>query len=399
MKIGIFTDTYFPEVNGVANSAYQLKNELEKIGHTVYVFTVTNPEAPKDEHNVYRLKSVPFVFLKERRVSYSLTRMWLNKIRSLHLDLIHTQTEFSLGHMGRKLSEYLDIPMVHTYHTIYEDYTHYIKVPGSSKLKKVVKTFSRHCCNHAEKVIVPSMKVKDLLEMYGVNRDIIVQPTGVDFSKFNKIDENSVSALKEKYEFTDEMHVLVAIGRVSQEKNLMEIIEYLPKLVQADPMVRLAIVGDGPQREELEEKVWQLRLEQYVTFTGMVPWDEIQNYYAMGNAFICASTSETQGLTYIEALASGRPILVRADKCLEGVLQEGINGYSYEDKAQFVKKYMSMFENGRNLFMAENARASIEYFSAESFAANVEQIYEDVLEGWDDEREEVRSEKSHQLVG
>ena len=132
MNIGIFTDTYYPEVNGVANSVYQLKQGLERRGHTVYIFTVSNPDMGNIiEDNVIRIVSLPFLFLKERRVAAPIARAWRRKIESFHLDIIHTQTEFGMGHLGRKAAEYLGVPHVHTYHTIYEDYTHYLKVPGN----------------------------------------------------------------------------------------------------------------------------------------------------------------------------------------------------------------------------------------------------------------------------
>lgn len=105
MNIGIFTDTYYPEINGVANSSYELKKGLEKMGHKVYVFTVTNPNAEELEEDVFRMPSIPFIFLKERRVAYPLIQKWRRKIESLHLDVIHTQTEFGMGHFGRKAAE------------------------------------------------------------------------------------------------------------------------------------------------------------------------------------------------------------------------------------------------------------------------------------------------------
>lgn len=156
MNIGIFTDTYYPEINGVANSSYELKKGLEKMGHKVYVFTVTNPNAEEQEEDVFRMASIPFIFLKERRVAYPLIQKWRRKIESLHLDVIHTQTEFGMGHFGRKAAEYMNIPHVHTYHTIYEDYMHYIKLAGNAepgKLQGISKALLqiRRCCHRADR--------------------------------------------------------------------------------------------------------------------------------------------------------------------------------------------------------------------------------------------------------
>lgn len=149
MRIGLFTDTYYPELNGVANSVFQLKKELENRGNDVYVFTVSNPAIKQAEEKVYRLKSIPCSLLKERRMSCTFFHEWFRIIRELKLDIIHTHTEFMVGHIGRKAAEKLHIPHIHTYHTIYEDYTHYLKIPGNEKLKGVIRGLSCICCNHA----------------------------------------------------------------------------------------------------------------------------------------------------------------------------------------------------------------------------------------------------------
>ena len=198
MKIGVFTDTYYPEANGVATSVFQLKKELERRGHTVYIFTVSNPGMKEKEENVYRIKSIPFLLLKDRRVGCPLIRKWVRRIRKLELDVIHTQTEFIIGHIGRKAAKECQIPLLHTYHTIYEDYTHYLKVPGNSNLKCVARAMSRYICEKANKVVVPTEKVRKLLIEYGVHKPIDVEPTGIDLSKFETYEPDKVRRLKEQ---------------------------------------------------------------------------------------------------------------------------------------------------------------------------------------------------------
>lgn len=227
MNIGLFTDTYYPEINGVANSVYQLKKELEAKGNNVYVFTVSNPYMKEKENNVYRLKSIPCLLLKERRISCSILKKWYRIIESLNLDIIHTQTEFVLGHLGRKAAQKFNIPLVHTYHTIYEDYTHYLRIPGNENLKGIIRSFSKICCDRADEVIVPTDKVKNILINYGVYKPIVIQPTGIDISKFCITDYNKVQELKRAYNIKPDNHVMISIGRLSKEKNLHEIIEFM----------------------------------------------------------------------------------------------------------------------------------------------------------------------------
>lgn len=339
MNIGIFTDTYYPEVNGVANSVYQLKQGLERRGYMVYIFTVNNPDMENIiEEHVIRLASLPFLFLKERRVAAPIVRAWRKKIESYHLDIIHTQTEFGMGHLGRKVAEYLNIPHVHTYHTIYEDYTHYLKVPGNEKLKGLVRTFSRHCCEHADTVIVPTQKVRALLDSYQIQTPKYVIPTGIELTKFMQADAMKVNALKKQYHL-DHKHVCVYVGRISKEKNLMEILTLFEKVGQTDADARLLIAGDGPEKELLENWCDAHEMMDKVIFTGMVPWDDIQNYYALGDMFVSASNSETQGLTYAEALAAGVPLLVKADECLDGILKQNVNGMVFDNEKDFLSGY------------------------------------------------------------
>jgi len=380
MRVGIFTDTYYPEVNGVATSAYMLKTELEKNGNEVFIFTVTNPKQAEKEENVFRVPSIPFMLFKERRVGLVFSRKWYRIIFNLKLDVIHTQTEFSLGQMGYKAAKMFNIPHIHTYHTIYEDYTHYLKVPGHEKLKWIVKKISEYYCDKADLVIVPTEKVKYLLLDYGVKKPITVQPTGVDLSKFQHIDWDEVDCLKNKYCLDEKMHILVCVGRISQEKNIDEIIENIETLVRVDENLRLLIVGDGPQKKRLEEMVNNLCLKEFVIFTGEVKWTDIQNYYALGDVFVSASTSETQGLTYDEALAAGKPILVRKDDSLRGLLCQGENGFAYETKEEFMGFYELLFSEDNIMVMGYKARKSVECLSMTSFGRNVENIYMNLLQ-------------------
>lgn len=383
MNIGIFTDTYYPEVNGVANSVYQLKAGLERLGHTVYVFTVTHPDADEaHEDHVIRLASVPFLFLKERRVAAPLVYTWKRRIEALHLDIIHTQTEFGMGHLGRKTAQYLGIPHIHTYHTIYEDYTHYLKIPGNEKLKGIVRSFSRHCCEHADQVIVPTEKVRKLLNSYQITTPMSVIPTGIPMAKFAAVEAEHVEAMREKYHLGGK-HVLIYIGRVSQEKNLEEILEMFEMISKEDGRAVLLIVGDGPQRQALEAWTRAHELERKVIFTGMVPWDHIQDYYALGDVFVSTSNSETQGLTYAESMAAGVPLLVRRDPCLEGLLKNGVNGCDFESAETFKQGYQRIIGILDTGGARQRIQKSVETFGAELFSQRVEEVYCELIWRYD----------------
>lgn len=383
MNIGLFSETYYPEINGVATSVYMLKNELDKRGHNVYVFTTTTPGAPEYEHNVFRVPSLPFLFITERRVGLFYQPKLAHVIRKLNLDIIHTQTEFSLGIFGRIMARELKLPIVHTYHTIYEDYTHYLTHFDAvdRRAKAFARTYSKVCCNTVEQVIVPTEKTKDLLMRYSVHKDISVVPTGIDLNKFepSQYSSDQIIGIKEKYNIKPEDKVLLYIGRVSQEKNLEELIVSMPDYMKTRENVKFVVVGSGPALEKLEKLVDQLGLKERFIFTGSKPWDSIGLYYQLGDVFVSASKSETQGLTYIEAMASGLPVVARADKCLEDILDEGQNGYSFIEKEGLYQALDQILFNDHTTNYSKNAENKVSKLSTQEFAYQVEKVYEEVV--------------------
>lgn len=378
MNIGLFTDTYYPELNGVANSVYLLKKELEKRGHNVYVITTKTPGAPENEEGVFRLPSTACSFVPERRIGLLYHPKIALQIRKMKLDVIHTNTEFAIGMFGRIMAKELLVPVVHTYHTIYEDYTHYIKkyISSEKRAKQLVKQFSKFSVRGAEELIVPTEKVSDLMRRYGVKPDINIIPTGIDIRRFGERDtEEEKRALKKSLGISPEDKVVLYLGRVSEEKNIDEVMGYLNDYMDVNQKVTFLVIGDGPYRPNLETNAKKLKNHEKMVFAGAKPWDEITHYYQLADVFVSASTSETQGLTYIEALASGVPVVARKDECLEGVLFQGVNGYEFEDEATFVDGLNQILVNERKVDYSKNATDSAEQFSTENFATKVENIY------------------------
>ena len=399
MKIGLFTDTYYPQINGVAISVQMLKEALELLGHQVYVFTTTDPNAPKKEIHVYRLPSIPFVEAKRFGMLYHphLARF----IRKLGLDLIHTQTEFPLGIFGRRMARELQIPLLHTYHTIYEDYTHYLVKFGSldSIAKTMVRKLSANFCNSADEVIVPTEKVKELLLSYGVNQDISVIPTGIKLDKFYKCSYSAdkVRELRTNLGIGMSDKVILYIGRMSEEKNISEILIAMKSYLKDRNDVKFLLIGDGSDRHNLEYMAKELNIHKQVIFAGERPWNEIGIYYQLGDIFVSASQSETQGLTYIEALASGLPVVAKADRCLDGVVKNNVNGYAFHDQEDFLQALDSILYN--DIFKEQLSIGAIkeaERFSVKSFADTVESLYQHTF----DSREvAARRQKSKHNLG
>lgn len=384
MNIGLFTETYYPEINGVANSVFMLKEELELRGHNVYVFTTTTPGMPEYEHNVFRVPSLPCILITERRVGMFYQPKLASIIKKLNLDIIHTHTEFSLGIFGRIMARELRVPIIHTYHTIYEDYTHYVTHFKSLDrgAKSAVRVFSKICCNTVERVIVPTEKVKELLNNYDVYKNISVVPTGINLKKFNKANfsDKEIDSLKSEYGINKSDKVILYLGRISEEKNIGEILAAMPEYMENKDNVKFVIVGNGPERDKLKKQSVNYNLGSKVIFTGEQPWDMIGKFYQLGDVFVSASNSETQGLTYIEAMAAGLPVVAKEDRCLDEILENGINGYSFNNRSEFISALDKVLFNNEGIDYSNNAIEKIKKYSSGEFAALIESVYIEVLE-------------------
>jgi 1,2-diacylglycerol 3-alpha-glucosyltransferase len=232
-----------------------------------------------------------------------------------------------------------------------------------------------------EQVIVPTEKTKELLMTYSVHKDISVVPTGIDLSKFDpkQYSLEDVNALKQKYNINPQEKILLYIGRISQEKNIEEIISAMPEYMKKRELVKFVIVGSGPALDKLESLVKQMGLEDRFVFTGSQPWDTIGLFYQLGNVFVSASKSETQGLTYIEAMASGLPIVAREDKCLEDILEVGNNGYSFTGTQGLYEGLDQILFLDQSTNYSQNALNKVKKYSTQEFAYQVEKVYQQVM--------------------
>lgn len=383
MNIGLFTDTYYPEINGVANSVYTLKRELERRGHNVYVITTTTPGSPKREFNVFRVHSMPFIFMRDRRVGMVYQRKLAALLKKLNLDIIHTHTEFSMRVFALIMAKELKIPIVHTYHTIYEDYTHYFAPVAilNNRAKAFARYYTRRCCNVVEEVIVPTVKVEELLTSYHVYTNINVIPTGINLSKFYRgnFTEQEIVEVKKQFGIKSDEKVILYLGRVSKEKNIEEVLKALPQLLKKHEKIRFVIVGGGPDLERLQDLSVKLHLQEAVIFAGEQPWDDIARYYQIGDVFVSASQSETQGLTYFEAMAAGLPVVAKKDPCLDEILIDGYNGYAFTGEEEFLKGIENVLFNSQEIDYRGNAELKMKPYSTEEFGRNIEEVYEKVL--------------------
>lgn len=389
MRIGIFTDTYPPFINGVSTSIAMLENALMKMGHEVFIVTVN----PEDMHysfekndRIIRLPGIPIGIY-----DYRLTGVYpikaISKIKEWNLDIIHSHTEFGVGTFARIMARQLDIPIVHTYHTMYEDYVHYItKGYFDATSKKVVEHLTKFYCDKTvTELIVPTKKTYDLFkEKYEYTRNIHIVPTGVEVERFyrEENDMKETEKIRKSLGLKKSDFVLLFVGRLAAEKNVTFLLDNQAKLVKKNPNCKLLIIGDGPDMDSFKEQVKKLKIEDNVIFTGKVPWDEIHKYYQIPQVFVTASHTETQGLTLLEAMAASVPVIGYDDEAFRDVVVPDLNGYLFKenkDYLEYVEK--TMYDKKLLERLSRQARINAESHSAKYYGEKVLDVYYTALGG------------------
>lgn len=384
MRIGLFTDTYSPDINGVVSSIVTLQEGLQELGHEVFVITThAKLITTKFEDNVLRLPGIEI----KRMYGYVLTTpahfLAYNHVKSMNLDVIHVHTEFGVGIFGHIIGSMLKLPIVSTYHTTYEDYTHYVNIFNSKTVerlaKKTVMKLSRLYGSHCMAIVSPSDKTKEMLQRYQIETPIHVIPTGLNLDRFKKTyTKEEKEAFREKIGASSDDFIITYVGRIAKEKSIDVVIEGMCELTKLCKNVKFLVVGSGPELEELQLQAERKYLNNYIIFYGKVPNQMVAEIYGLSDMFVSASLTETQGLTFIEALASGLPVFARKDDVLEELVFEDKTGYYFANAQEFAQKVYAFTnlsdEEKRNIEV--NAHHVVEKFDRLSFAKKVTQTYE-----------------------
>lgn len=374
MNIGIFTDTYKPNINGVVTSIELKKKELEKLGHKVFIIAPYEPGYKDSEYGVIRLKSFVLIFQPEYRLAYPPTIKVMKKMRKLNLDIVHAETPFSLGLIAAYIAKKQKIPFIHTYHTLFAEYVHYLKLPVAITKKAAEKT-SALFCNICDYIVAPSVDVKSELLRYGVKKDIAVLPTGIDHKNFTGSYEKTV---REKYGILDDERVLLFVGRLGKEKNIDFLFESFRQLKsEGVEKIKLLLVGDGPYKEELQKLAEEYRINSDVIFAGYVNRGEIAAYYRESDIFVFASLTETQGLVVLEAMASEIPVVAVKASGVEDMIVNNESGYLTENSLNdFNEKIKLMLSDKcERERIIKNGMERVIQFSPEGTAKQLSDIY------------------------
>lgn len=368
MRIGIFTNCYLPLVNGVVGAVSLLRRGFMEAGHQVYIFAPEFDDYVDLEPGIYRYPAIDLT----RRVKYPVAIPFAPKINrvlpGLNLDIIHCHHPFVLGVEGLKAARRLGIPSVYTFHTQYDQYNHYIPLPG-----RLVSAFTvrrvRNFCEKAGEITTPAESARQILIRYGVNRKITVIPNPIDLTRFTMTEslrKSKAGALRNRYNLGDSK-LLVNVGRVAPEKNLPLLLRAFQTMLQQSPSqaLRLMIIGDGPVLEDLKQLAAALHISSEVCFTGLVPPAEISDYLAAADLMVMTSTTEVKPLAQLEALAAGVPIIAVAAPGANDTIVPGENGFLVaEDAAAISRAVLDLIFDPLKL---ENFRAAARH-SANRYA-------------------------------
>lgn len=400
MRVGIFTESYPPLVNGVSTSILMLEHALTKLGHEVFIITVSDNKKDyvlENNGHILRLPSVNFANCYDYKMTSVYPIKAVNMIKKMNLDVIHSNVEFTVGIFARVVSEQLSIPLVHTYHTNWEDYTHYI-----TKNKKILDDICKKLLKYlvvffedktVTELIVPSNKIYNLFkDKYKFTKNIHIIQTGIETSKFYKenFNQKDINSLKKKLGIKKKDFVVMTVSRLAKEKSVDRIINNHKELVKKYSNMKLLIVGDGPDIDKLKDEAKSLGVSDSVIFTGKVPLNDIPIYYQLGNVFVTASKSETQGLTVVEAISSSLPVVAVKDDSFVNSVIEDFNGFVFTDDEKYINSISKLYED-KELYnrLSNQSRLLSEDFSSEYFALKVLKVYETAIENYKKDNKKI----------
>ena len=346
MKILLISDVYFPRVNGVSTSIRTFTEQLQLLGHTIHLIAPEYGVKTEDEAWITRVSARSIYFDPEDKLmKYGEILKRLPSLKGQQFDLIHIHTPFIAHYAGLKLGKLLQIPVVETYHTFFEDYLHHYLPWIPRKLAKGLARFiSKKQCNQVDAIVAPSQPMLDVLRTYGIDTQAEVIATGLQTHSFTDADGDT---FRQQYAIEIARPMLLYVGRVAFEKNIYFLLKVVKQLSEVMPEVLFVITGEGPAEASLHAAVSTLGIQNNVQFIGYLNREkELNACYKAADIFIFASKSETQGLVLLEAMAQGTPVVAIAELGTASILVEGEGAMiALEDEAAFMQKVRSLLAN------------------------------------------------------
>ena len=378
MKIGVFTDSYRPYTSGVVRSIDLFTKEFTRRGHEVYIFGPDYPLSnPPKEDKVFRFAALPAPTMPDFSIPLPISAQFSPTIKKIGLDVIHVHSPFILGSLGARAARRHRLPLVFTFHTLYDQYVHYVPFVEEAS-RQIVQLICRDFCNRCNMVVAPSQLVVNYLRRIGVESQIVNIPTGIELDEFTDLNPRW---LKDNYEISEDKTVLLFVGRLGKEKNVLFLLKSFKEILRLQPNTHLVLVGKGPQEAALKKFCRTNGLNGSVTFTGVLPRHLIVHCYASADLFVFPSVTETQGLVIGEAKAAGLPVVaVRAFGPAE-IVAHGLDGLLTDPTiAAFTDAVLKLLADPQQrMLMSEAALINAQAISSARCAEQMLEIYEDLI--------------------
>ena len=386
MKIALFTETYLPYINGVVTHVKGLHDGLEQLGHEVLVVTV---DVKTKKH--YIKDGVMYCPAKEMKKIYGFgfaspfSPSRYKMLKEWGADVFHIHQEFSIGFSAIRFAKKLKLPLVHTLHTMYDDYLYYIVPQKLTPLLRVIAhRYFRWCGNSAHELTGPSAKVQEYFDLCGCKKTVNVIPNPVELDMFNPdvLDKEKIKAIREKYGVKENDTLISFCGRLGREKSVDVLLNYWAENIKAEDNLKLMILGGGPCLEELTEQAKQLGISDQVIFTGAIAHDELPEYYGACQLYVTASLSDTNSISMKEGMATGLPVLHIKDPLNAGQVVDGVNGFIYHDGKELyalINKWKAMTQEEKDALRA-SVIDSVKVYGCQVLGKNLLEVYAKAIE-------------------
>lgn len=384
MRIAIFSDSCLPILNGVSVSIDALVTELRNAGHSVTVFTAKHFNYRDSDPNTYRFFALETPWTRNYPLALPPFYRMLRAFRKHDFDVIHTHTPFTIGFVGLRWGESHGIPVVSTYHTLYDRYAHYIPFFPRRYIRFKIAKHTNFYYNSVAHVITPSKAALKWLRRHSVDTPATVIPTGAPARGFLQRGE-----VRRALGILPEHRILLYVGRIAREKNLPVLFQMAAQVFKEDPNARLWLVGDGPFRQDCAQIARDLNIGDRVHFAGFVPREEVDRYYAAADVFVFSSITETQGLVVQEAMAYGLPAIAVAGGGASAGILNNQNGFIVKnDPKVFSTRVLNVLRDGE-LYdrLSANAERAVRSYTTADMAAEVLSVYRHVLKKSSSRRE------------
>lgn len=378
LHIAHFTNTYFPVMSGVVRSISSFRQAQVDLGHNVFIFAQEASDYQDTQPFIFRYPSLN-IPIRNYPITIPVSPLidWVLPI--LKLDVIHAHHPALIGAAASDKAEKLNVPLVFTHHTRYQEYAQSMGLP-EELMGRIIERAMADYMQKCQHIIAPSSSIKQLIEeTYGIKEGISVVPTGIDLESYRHLDGQ---AWRQKFGWSEAEMVLISVGRLVEEKNFATLLKAAQIVIQRQPQVRLALLGDGPARQDLESLAAQLGIAAQVTFVGAVPFADIPSHLKAADIFCFASVTETQGLATLEAMAAGLPVTAVNATGTADIVQPEVSGLLTENTPQSLAAGIERLvtDVGLRAHLCAGATARAQEYEIHHTAQQLVDIYQQAIE-------------------